>query len=298
MADARASRALLLSLSAVGGGACGQLELPEPPDMSALVEAYRTPTGDITARNAALVGFDITRAARDAESQSYLEIASEVVEELEDLGGGSPTAADAAGEDQQPSLLGNRIDIAAIAHLEHVCPGWEQETENPDATTSGMARIIATLDDRGLIPTVWGTFERCRIVRGGERSEIDGPFRIHFGDGQARVSLQALSAAGYLAEVDADVLSIDTDGNEAEFTSTVHFKVFLNGEVHFLVSLADGTTLIVVLARDDLDPKNRDAVIQASILGRNSAYDCSLDLMEGSGACSDRNDPTSVIDWQ
>jgi hypothetical protein len=280
--------AALLSLT----GGCGELELPPPPDMSELVEAYNAPDGDLDASVAVEFGKTLFDTLRENRRASGIEIANSVVQNLQDLGGGAEGDDDPENTGAGTQQVGSsRFDLAAIARVHRICRGWEGGPVNE--AENGSLDLTATLDQGGLIPTVWGTINHCKFPWNDFDFELEGEVKLHFGSGEPRVGLRRLGAVGYLFQFDGTVLATK-DGQTSELTLNSHFKAFLNGKVLMLFELSDGAHVIGMFDPESLTIRGR-ATTSVSILGKSDTWECTLVNADGTGSCSANNSP--VISW-
>jgi hypothetical protein len=295
-----------LSLVTVVG--CDGFELPTPPDMSALVKAYQKPDGELDADNAEQLAEEIGNCVDRTRNGAPIELVSSLVGRLQKIGGGGANVSDdeSAGTDgfdyQEPSdvgageqsVSGNKIDIGASVRVHHVCRGWD-EIKHIDADVNGTAELNFALDRRGLLPTVWGRLDHCRLKRSELQLELTGDLRVHFGTNAPRVGLQVLKEIGYLVEFDGTVQA--TRGDETiEVETGLNFRVFPNGQIQLKVDLADGTNVILALDPTTLQPIS-EPMLQAGLLTRNGIWACKLNLDDVNGSCVDDASADSVVTW-
>lgn len=282
-----------LALLALASG-CGDMELPPPPDMSELVQAYSEPSGDLDPSIAVDFGKRLVDTLVENRNSAPIEVAGALVGNLQDLGGGEATdgevPADAGAGAQE--VNGSRIDIAAIARVHRICRGWGAEPLNE--AENGSLDLTATLDQRGLIPTIWGSANNCRFTRGDTSVQMDGDVRIHFGDGEPRVGLRYLKEVGYLFTFEG-VLSLTKGEQHSELELRSHFKAFATGEVWILLTLSDGTRVIAVVDTSALNPGSGQATLTLGVLGRDERWQCTVNTDTGSGSCT--SNENSVVSW-
>lgn len=282
---------------------CGTLDLPEPPDMTELVQAYNAPTGNLTAENAGALWTDVMDIADEMRVASPVELANDVTTDLSTLGGQSeepPAAGPDDGLVDSPGpeeLNGNRIDLAAIAVINRVCGGWEAAEAEANANRDGLLQLTATFDSAGFIPTIWGSLRTCRFSRSDFRAELDGELRIHFGDGEERVPLRSLRRVAYLVEFDGDVLVRASDETELEFSTRLHFKYVPPSEIQLLVDVPGQGAVIVLFNAESLDPPVAAPLVEVGLWTRAARYRCAISTDNLSGRCEDETDASAVISW-
>ena len=257
--------------------------------MSVLSRAYAEPNGEITTATAVGLGTEVVSSVEETRTDSPLEIAGNLVDNLQEVGGGETD--DGSDTDNSSKPLLRNIDIAAIARLHHTCGGW-QLPDDP----RGSVHLTATVDHDGLIPTAWGTFDHCRFQRGDFDVELDGDLRIRFGESERRVSLRSLARTKYLFEYEGHVVS-ERDGVHSEFELHSHFRVIETGQIQVLIGLEDGTNVLGVFEPLDLQPTATGSQLTLGVITRDSSWICSVNLTTASGSCADENDPTSVVTW-
>ncbi|HEY6725562.1 MAG TPA: hypothetical protein VI197_16110 [Polyangiaceae bacterium] len=287
-------RALAASCALLGLAGCDDLELPTPPDMSALARAYAEPDGELTAETAAELGVSMADTVVETRTSSPIELMGEMVTKLQDTSKADPSSDDEPSEDDADggTLLGEKLDIAAIVRLHHDCRGWEGE--DPPQAGNGTLDITATLDSDGLIPTIWGTATNCRHARRGTNVELDGDIRIRLGD-RPRVSLRELAGLPYLVEFEGRGV-VELNGKRSELTLHTHFRITPGEAIELLIALPDGTFVVGVFEPSSLVNAS-EQLITGGLITRDQRWSCSLNLSNASGSCADANDPTSTIEW-
>lgn len=273
--------------------ACGELELPPPPDMSKLVEAYENPTGELTTDTALAVGEEVVKTYQSTRDRAPSDVMRELIERLQDLGGGEADDGDEGDGAGTQRVNGSIIDVAAVARLHRICAGWEGEI---DEGTNGFVDMVATLDNGGLIPIVWGQFQKCRYLRGDFRVELDGDVRIRFGTTEPRVGLRYLTRVSYLVHYIGDVV-VEKDDERAELTLDSHFQVSPEGVVRMLITVPDAGTFVTQVDVSTLDPKYGELVLNVGLFAADSFWQCSISLQGAGGSCTDASDPEKVVSW-
>jgi hypothetical protein len=211
---------LFLSASLAGPGCVESLaeEVPVPPDMSALVEAYRTPTAPLD------------QATLDALVEP-LRLKLDVTRELDDLDYISEEvvdpAVDAAGEEGgDSSPFGLRAE--GFARIHHVCRGPDRDSP-PDPAANGFLELVMTFSEEGIEPIVWGLAHACRMPVTGRDVLIDGHVSLHLPERIFELS----------ARVEVDGSELVDGGFDIRFAGGIELKLdvaaghvifFLGGE--------------------------------------------------------------------
>ena len=166
----RGSCGVVLAVGLITPGCSNEVEKPEPPDMSALVQIYRTPTGTFDDAAAATLKDQVSQALdlldssaliatlRDAMSGGINGLRDEQTEAL---------SAEVRQKRQPFSLSAN-----GYANAVRTCNGWASTpTANRDA--NGSISVTFGFSERGLDPVIWGDAVRCRYVVDGRQVELD-----------------------------------------------------------------------------------------------------------------------------
>ena len=282
------------SITLFGLVGCGELELPAPPDMSALTRSYEEPDGELTAKTAADLGVSMADTVTETQASSPIELMGEMITDLQGAGDAEADSEGEPSDDESDggTVLGERLDVAAIVRLHHQCRGWEGET--PEAG-NGTLDITATLDSDGLIPTIWGAASHCRYERHGNQVELDGDIRIQIGGGEPRVRLRDLTTLPYLVEFEGNAIVVK-DGERSEVDLHSHFRVLPDQKVQLLIRLPDGTGVVGEFGVSSLSTST-EQVITGGLLTRDERWSCTLNLSNASGTCADANDPSSTVEW-
>lgn len=288
----RAMKTAATSGALLGLAGCGDLELPTPPDMSALNRAYEEPNGELTSATAAELGVSMANTVTETQASSPIELMGEMVTNLQETGGVEADPDDNPDGESSKSLLSDRLDVAAIVRLKHNCRGWGGAA--PEGG-NGALDITATLDSDGLIPTIWGRASHCRLSRNGNDIELDGDIGIRIGDQQPRVLLRELANLPYLVEFEGTGI-VERDGERSELDLHTSFRVMPNEEIQLLITLPDDTYVVGVFDVSSLATSS-EPVITGGLLTRDERWSCTLNLANASGSCADANDPTSTIEW-
>jgi hypothetical protein len=151
-------------------------ERPTPPDLSALVEAYNTPTGTLNARSGrALVEALPERLQDVADVISLVVVASGGVTGF----GGIDTEAESAlhaahyGLSTEEGVWHVTAEAGGWGELRRRCPGWEDDGDR------GVLTLRALIEPAGISDTIWGEVAGCRAVdEEGKRFRYDGELAI------------------------------------------------------------------------------------------------------------------------
>lgn len=285
-------------LAAVAG--CGDLELPPAPDMSALVRSYDEPDGELTTENAVDVGLRMAGTVVEAKATSPIELVGEMVNDLQATSeaepdpDADPSENESESEDEAgPTLLGEKLDVAGIIRLHHVCRGWEGKVP-PNEGLNGSLDLTATLDREGLIPTVWGTMNTCRHEPRIFELELDGDIRIRLGSTESRINLGDLDGLDALVEFEGRA-AVRDDGQLSELDLHTHFRILPGEQIQFLIVLDDGSAVVGVF--DTTALSSDEPTLTGGLITRDATWTCSIELNNAHGSCTDINDPTSTIDW-
>jgi hypothetical protein len=234
-----ASFAVVVALS-MGLCSCRRLTSPEPPDMSAVLAAYAGPTAPL---DVALATALAERARADAQSVDSLDGLSIVTTVINGLQGGSASPIDgtvdaAAAGDGAPSglIVGDTvIDGDGYLILEHRCPGWADDTEDP-----GTMRLTVLVRDTAIYEVVWGSLERCRLTAAGTDVEASLTLAVHL---DRRISIQQFHPLGITASIDGSVrVRADPTANPV----SLDFRVSEGGALQFRVQGATGHVVATV----------------------------------------------------
>jgi hypothetical protein len=194
-------------------------EMPVPPDMTALVEAYRNPTAPLDQPTLdALVEplrlkLDVTSELGDLDY-----ITGEVVE----------PAVEVAGEEaDDPSPFGLRAE--GFARIHHVCRGLDRDAP-PDPAANGFLELVMTFSGQGIAPIVWGLAHACRMPIEGREVVLDGHVALHLPE---RIFELA-------ARVEVDGEELVDGGFDVRFAGGIELKLDVaDGHVIFFLG-ADG----------------------------------------------------------
>jgi hypothetical protein len=288
---------------------CGQFELPDPPDMSGLVEEYQKPDGRLDSDNAEEVAGEIGSYVELAREGAPIELTDSLVGSIQKLGGGETEGSNDEAETDlaapfeyddtmdvgagEQTVSGNKIDIGAKVKLHHICRGWEDK-KRIDAKENGTAELNAALDRAGLLSTVWGQLDHCRIKRAETEVELTGDIRLHFGTTASRVGLRALKDIGYFMEFTGNLKAMRGE-ERVDVDANLSFWVLSKRRIHMKVDLLDGTNVVLVLDPETLRPVETPN-LEAGLRTRDATWTCKLDLDNANGSCAEAETDT-VVQW-
>jgi len=203
----------LVVLALLPLGSCKRaIEKPTPPDMSALVAAYESPTGSFDQT----VADDIVSAV-----DATLELLDELglTDRMEELFADFRANTEAESEPQShPQGVDVddgtiRIDGEGFVIVERICGGWEAEP-SPDPA-NGHLTLNVNVTDLTVDPVIWGTAATCRYSQEGVPIELAAGSRRDVGDLRIFVgnnlSLEQLGADRVIIDVDVTA-GIDPEG--------------------------------------------------------------------------------------
>ena len=227
--------------------ACQQpsVDVPEPPDMGALLASYQAPTAPFTADTVAEI---VTRQQALLDELDRMGGLAPVLAALGVLGGetgGSTTVAAGDGSDTLASGLsagGVTVTGNGFLTLTRACAGWLGATE-PDAD-DGSIRLTAVFSDEGFDAVVWGEALQCRYLAGNHRLLLDGQVRVHTGTllaGDATAAEVTVAFNGS-ATVDGTIASTAFSFRLVASTSRVEVELDVSaGNVVFFADEAAGS---------------------------------------------------------
>ncbi len=161
-----------------------EIEMPVPPDLAPLVEAYAQPDGTVAPQDVAC----LARSALDrVEDQRLRQVGEVLLDALQALqqrlqASGMPTETGPVDEDE-PRLRG-------VLHLQRICRGWDPAATIPDPRQNGEIDLSALVEGT-LRPVVWGQASACRA-----RVELAGVGVNLFLDASLQLYLYRGLAAG------------------------------------------------------------------------------------------------------
>lgn len=175
-----------LALLASACGDTGTGSIPTPPNMSALIEAYRAPSLPLDDESLPAVlaaldeRFDMLAGFCGADDASCT--GSDVLFGALGAVSGTSQSQGALGTTQAALTVGGRtINARAGIRVRRICPGWGEVAVPDDA--HGLIDLFVTADDGGFDPIVWGEMTRCLVRAGDRRFDFRSRIELVLGDG-------------------------------------------------------------------------------------------------------------------
>lgn len=248
-------RATAVAVSLVASTLVGckdDVDIPEGPDLTPLVNEYDSPSGTLDEENVARVAAVATEKLETVESIGDLDFVVDTLNATKD------TVEDFAAADGDPDPdVGGTVRVSGVARVRTICPGVTGEL---DASVNGTLNVNVPFRENRLSPVVFGAFDRCsfRVAReeGGARTIpvlIDSSIAANIGTGVS-FELAGLDAVLYRLKGTAKVSAAPT------FDLDTDFRTFRDGRVEVRVAAADGD-VIPFVNRDTLASgiRTRDA---------------------------------------
>ncbi|HEU0035684.1 MAG TPA: hypothetical protein VFQ53_33965 [Kofleriaceae bacterium] len=146
---------------------------PEPPDMSALVTAYASPTSN----------FD-EAAARDVEALVEQKVSA--LADLDAIAGAIDRALGALAEDDAPAFAPEHQNLVlqgeGYARIERICSGHGSPAPAIDKDANGYLELTTGYSERGLDPVVFGGAVGCKEQASSAALVVDGQVNLYIGD--------------------------------------------------------------------------------------------------------------------
>lgn len=209
------SRAALALFAAGCAEKAGEVDKPDAPDMSALVEAYLSPDGVFNDDLAQDI-LDAARAVRDLVEA--LGVDDAILDALEtafdfDAGGG-----EGEGEGEGIAAIGEMIEGDGYLEVTRICNGWGAEPE-PDPENGTIALVVG-FTEAGIDPVIWGDAADCEYRLGDARVRIDAggveddwDVRLWVGDS---ITFESFGESPIIIDVDL-AAAIDDVADVADF---------------------------------------------------------------------------------
>jgi hypothetical protein len=212
---------------------------PEPPDMSALVEAYANPTRALDTDTAAEL-----KELVEAKVRALVDL-DRLASLLDDLVGslrGDTPMARRAGP--APIVL----EGAGFARIERICRGHGEVAPPIDKAANGHLELTVGYTERGLDPVVHGGAFACAEQVLDAELAIDGEVRLHIG---TNLQLDDLGGSPVLFELAGFAFAVD--GREV-VSGGFDFQVCrgtastcVPGHVEVLIGLPSGSTIVLFI---------------------------------------------------
>jgi hypothetical protein len=182
---------LPFALGALGAAGCVAYDVPEQPDLSALVDAYEHPSAEVdvqTARRA-------LEESRLDEQVGLAVLGLDLIAGVDRVMGGlEPLVGDPEGESGRTVKVGGmRVEGSGSVHLEEPC-----ERDGDRAPQPGAADMILSIRESAVESVASGRFTGCwtraPVITDGDRAPLEGPWiRL---DGDFAVDLGGTLAIG------------------------------------------------------------------------------------------------------
>lgn len=182
MAEPRPSGGLALAAILAGAAASclSGIDKPTPPDMSATIARYQSPTGafdasvatEAVARGREVIGIAVALGVA-RRVRNTLRHAFEALGEREEEVSGSTDFSEA----ERISAL---LEGEGTVEIHRICDGYDALP--PDLDRDGALDLVANLTHRGLDPVLWGWVSRCRYSERGVAIELSSGWDFELGD--------------------------------------------------------------------------------------------------------------------
>ena len=178
------------------GCAAEERSKPEPPDMSALIAAYATPTATFDGQGATEV-----RQLVESKVRTLLDF-DVIVDRLQQ------TIA-ALGEDAGAAFAPGRplaLEGEGVATVQRICSGFGDPVPPVDKDANGFLSLTAGYSDNGLDPVVFGGATACQEQVSGVQMQVAGDVHLYVGEGTGVTDLASTTflfeLANFAFEVD------------------------------------------------------------------------------------------------
>lgn len=255
----RAATALLAALVALGG--CNRDitdPKPTPPDLSAMVEAYESPSGALAAEDLGAVVAQLDERLGVLRLLCGWEDALGIPCEGGSCGGcplldavrasfaglGGSTAGASEGEDAQSagSIGGVSLTGTGWLRIRRLCGGHGAEPVADAA--NGALELILGFTEAGLDPVIWGRMEACLENVADVPLEIEGDLQIAAG---GLADLSQLAEAGLIIGLEGELVAA-VEGETLTSSVDIDLQLDAEGGTAFRLPLADGTSILYVVA--------------------------------------------------
>ncbi|MEM7434699.1 MAG: hypothetical protein AAF436_06065 [Myxococcota bacterium] len=239
-------------------GACApSLDIPPPPDIQPVLDAFDSPTADVRAE---IMGESDDQIARASENITESLLLRRILDIIESVRAGLDDAIDdgdlSANGDEYSNPNGV-VDIISI------CPGWDPQAPEPDEA-NGKIDLTMLLVEGRISPEVWGTVEGCQFLVDDREWSFDGVVTVHFGDVvDVETNLNQL------------VVTFVVEGTlrlgDQSFELAESARISGDGRLEILIQLADRRTFVYFFEPDEIIQGIRDIT---------GVFGCSLENRE------------------
>jgi hypothetical protein len=260
----RASLCFLVLLSSVMTSCVETLDIPNPPELDAVLDGYEHPTASVTSAVMSAVGDHIQELSRQIEDSDVFEEILDVIISVQE---GLEEATDENGDLVIQGVAFSNPN--GLIEINHDCAGWDPSITDNDPEISGSLKLTMVLADGRISPVVWGEATQCRFLanRDGEslQASFDGEVVVNFGQDPVPTSepLRDLVATF--------VITGTLRAGDFELPLDQSFRVQVRGSLELLIELDDDLTFVYFFGLDNLSQGIRDV---------NGTYACSLEERE------------------
>lgn len=222
--------------------ACGEdlaVEMPEPPNMSALVTAYETPSADLTAETADEV---VTSALELLESVETMGGITEILEALASTSGEEEQTADQSltAEDQlgvvTQSLTFGDISVTGegFMRITRICNGWG-ESPPISMADNGYMNLTTIFSDSGLNPVIWGQMAACKYEAESNRILIESGVNLY------------IAGLSDITNIESQPILVQLTGqleaNDVELSIPADFRTLSDGVIEIRLPVGAGNVI-------------------------------------------------------
>ena len=241
---------LILPLLFYSCGKQNELELPTPPNLTPLLEAFKKPTGELTKINVLALKEKVEQNLQSLKRSGNFDTLFQSLEKAFE---------DKQKEQANPFLLSETQDesvaFSAYIKIKTLCTRNETET----ALTSGSLDITGLIKENQFHPVFWGEFVNCLIKTDSDALKLSANINLYLSDLDKNSLL------------DAKTYMLSTVGSLSSDTEKTDFDFALIGQedsdtLNFL--LDSGTGLMVAI----LDPQKISSEIK--IRATNGSFTC------------------------
>ena len=249
---ARAAKCLLGAVLPIVASCVARLELPDPPDLSPLAEAYASPTASL--------GQDTVDAAIH-RYQDRLQFYDRVGG-ISALLGGVTDLQESISADNSGGVAINSVPVAADAVLRLSGPCANAAAKAAGET--GQFDLQAIVHKSQLVPVIWGEVGSCVVQQSiGQRkikAEFSGQIAMFF-PAASRFGSSLLETVIVRFAFDDVFFQGETQGSQRG-----HFRI-QKGRVDFLLELGDQGTVLA---------STTTSIDQVRLQGRNQVLLCGV----------------------
>lgn len=284
-------------------GGCVQeveFDVPRGPDMSAVVEAFATPTADFTndvAASFAVNAFTALGISGDLGAHCEPEQPCAGPQILVEALGGllNPGGDDSRGDDPaapvgeaelrrfELNVGGVEVDAEGFAEITTICPGLAEAAGRTFADIqNGSIKLTSTFTAAGIDPVIWGTAAQCILGVDGVAQTLDAALNLWVGDNfDLDGDLEALGQSPIIF----DIHGTRAIGDAGASALDLAFKA--GGGVFELLVPQGDEHLILAKRGEEIAFRAANGVFRCATLGQGFA----------SGACEDVAGDFGEVQW-